>query len=215
MRDLPQNWWVKTILVVFGAGLILNLLILDFRLFFAPQTQVSPLPQAQVLPPQGTGQCPAPCLEMIAQVATQPAAVARIVERVVEKEVAVLAPSAPQATYIPFGGAGSTTSRDWVDVPGSGAFVNLSEYSGVTAVVWEVFLRVNQGNGRAYARLFDVTHGIAVAGSEISTDSSAFALVGSGQLSLWAGNNEYRVQVKSLTGYEAFVESPRLKITTK
>lgn len=214
MRNLPKNWWVKIILVVLGAGLFLNLLIIDWRLFFAPQAPVAPTPQAQVLPQ--AEQCPGPCLDLLAEVATQPAAVQeKIVERVVEREVAVGQPTSPRVFYIPLGGSASSTSRDWVDVPGSGSFVNLSEYAGVSSVVWEVFLRVDQGNGRAYARLFDKTHSIAVAGSEISTDSQSFALVGSGQLSLWAGNNDYRVQIKSLTGYEAFLESPRLKITTK
>lgn len=75
-------------------------------------------------------------------------------------------------------------------------------------------MKVAHGNGQAYARLFDVTHGIAVAGSEISTtNNSSYLRVNSGNLGLWAGRNVYRVQLKSLNSFEITYTGGRIRIT--
>jgi len=123
--------------------------------------------------------------------------------------------SQPQVIYIPLGGGGSTTATDWADVGNAEVYLNIGDYANVDKVYFEGFIKVKHGNGKAYARLYDVTHGIGVQGGEISTSSEDYTLVESGSLSLWQGKNLYRVQIKSLNGYEAFFDSGRIKIIIK
>lgn len=120
-----------------------------------------------------------------------------------------------QTTYISLSGPFTTTATDWVDLKGVEAYIDLEkEYGKGSSVAWEGSLKVANGNGQAYARLFDVTHGIAVSGSEISTTNNADSkLVTSGNLNLWAGRNLYRVQVKSLNSFEVTFGGGRIKIS--
>lgn len=120
-----------------------------------------------------------------------------------------------QTSYISLDGTVSTTGTSWVDAPGIEVAFDLTQDYGEDALVsWEASLKVAHGNGQAYARLFDVTHGIAVAGSEISTtNNSSYLRVNSGNLGLWAGRNVYRVQLKSLNSFEITYTGGRMRIT--
>lgn len=120
-----------------------------------------------------------------------------------------------QTSYIPLSGPVTTTSTDWVDVPGTDTYIDLKNDFGVSASVsWNAFLSVANSNGQAFARLFDVTHGIAIDGSVISTvNNSSLQQVSSGSLNLWAGRNLYRVQIKSLNSFTVTFGSGRIKIT--
>lgn len=120
-----------------------------------------------------------------------------------------------QTSYISLSGPFTTTATDWYDLKGVEAYIDLEkEYGKSAAVSWESSLKVAHGNGAAYARLFDVTHGIAVSGSEIYTTNNADSkLVTSGNLNLWAGRNLYRVQLKSLNSFEITFGEGRIKIS--
>ena len=159
--------------------------------------------------------CGSVCQETIAQKVSE--AIATISGKETVKETTVVKEttqlvSQPQTIYIPLGGGGSTTSRDWADVANAEVWLNIDDYSNVDKIYFEGFIRIKHGNGKTYARLYDVTHGIGVQGSGIETTSENFTLVESGSLSLWKGKNLYRVQVKSLNGYEAFFDSGRIKV---
>ena len=119
-----------------------------------------------------------------------------------------------ETTYIPLSGSFSTTSTDWYDLQGVEAYIDLEkEYGKGATVSWEGSLKVAHGNGQAFARLFDTTHGIAVSGSEISTTNNADSkLVTSGNLNLWSGRNLYRVQIKSLNSFEVTYGGGKIKI---
>jgi len=123
--------------------------------------------------------------------------------------------SQPQVVYIPLGGGGSTVSTDWTDVGNAEVYFDLNDYPNLSEVRFEGFIKVLHGNGKAYARLYDVTHGIGVQGSNIETTGENFTMVGSDPLAFWRGKNLYRVQIKSLNGYEAFFDSGRIKIVLK
>jgi len=149
------------------------------------------------------------------------------IERVVAEAVAtisaspktttqIVSPSTSNQTgYIPLDGPVSTTSTSWINVPGVEVSIDLAnDYSSAARVSWEGSLKVDYGNGQAFARLFDVTHGIAVDASEISTTAnSTFVTISSGYMNFWSGRNLYRLQLKSLTGYEATFSSGRIKVT--
>jgi len=117
--------------------------------------------------------------------------------------------------YITLNGPVTTTSTQWVEIPGVEVYIDLiGDYGKGATASWEATLKVAHGNGQAYARIFDVTHGTAVDGSEFSTTNNPnYSLVSSGNISLWAGRNLYRLQLKSLNSFEVTFLSGRIKIT--
>lgn len=118
--------------------------------------------------------------------------------------------------YVPLGLAGSTTSLDWVNLGNTETEVNWAEYgSGSRIVTWEAYAKVFQGNGEALIRLYDVTNGVPVWGSEMKTGDQNFVLLKSGALTYTEGNVTYVVQAKTLTGYEAFVEGGKIKVVVR
>lgn len=135
----------------------------------------------------------------------------KIIERV---ETKVPSTSGQQTAYVPLGTTTTTTSTDWVDVADSKVYINLvNDYGESATVSWEGSLKVAHGNGQAFARLFDETHGIAVDGSEISTtDNSDYKTVSTGDLAFWRGLNLYKVQVKSLNSFEVTYSGGKIKV---
>jgi len=123
--------------------------------------------------------------------------------------------SQPQVIYIPLGGGGATTNRDWADVDNAEVYLDVNDYPNLDKAYFEGFIKVKNGNGKAFARLYDVTHSIGVQGSDIESASENFTLVESGSLNFWQGKNLYRVQVKSLNGYEAYIDTGRIKLILK
>jgi len=118
-------------------------------------------------------------------------------------------------TYVTLAGSGNTTATDWVNATGSDFYFNPADYPGLVSVYFEANMKLMTGSGRAYVRLYDVTHGIGVQGSEASTQAGVDTVVESGQVSFWAGRNLIRVQMKSLTTESTFYTSGRLRIITE
>lgn len=121
----------------------------------------------------------------------------------------------PQDSYITISGSGSTTNMNWANVSGTDfSFdVNNDFYPGAK-FAWEGFLRIAGGNGTAYARIYDVTHGIGVNGSEISISSQAdYAKANSANMNFWAGRNIYRVQIKSLNSFVVDYMGGKIRIS--
>ena len=118
-------------------------------------------------------------------------------------------------TYIPIPGSMTTTSMEWADAPGTDIYIDMAkDYGKVSWVDWEAVLKVDSGNGKAFARLYDVTHKIGVNGSEVSASSATPTQAAStGNMSFWAGRNLYKVQIKSLNSYEVTFSGGRIKIT--
>lgn len=158
--------------------------------------------------------CSSVCLEVIQEEVGRVAATlsgeTKIVERVTQPATSQ---SQIKMVYIPLGGNGSTTNRDWTDIKAAEVHLDLGDYSSIKEVTWEAFLKVKDGNGQVLARLLDVTHSIGVPGSEISTNTEVSTQARSNSLTIWSGRNLYRVQIKSLTGYEATIDSGRIKVT--
>ena len=106
----------------------------------------------------------------------------------------------PQDSYIQISGSGSTQNTTWTDVVGSDfSFDVTSDFGSGANFAWEGFLKIADANGTAFARIYDVTHGIGVNGSEISiTNKGDYTRANSTNMGFWAGRNTYRVQIKSL-----------------
>lgn len=114
--------------------------------------------------------------------------------------------------YIPIPGTGSTLENVWTDLQGTEFYISTDDYSGLIGAYFEANMKLINGNGLAYLRLFDVTAGVEVWGSEIFTNSQSFTSVGSGKLTLRNGNHLYRVQAKSLTADTTVFNSGRIKV---
>lgn len=193
--------------------LLLNGAVVYFYFFPKVQTQVQ-------IPTQNTqtiykDQCGQECQKFITD---QLASYKLPTPLPTAKPKVVAVPTVAKVTtvsYVPVPGSGNTQANDWVDLPGTDFYFNVSSYTGLQSIYFETNIHLANGNGQAFVRLFDVTHGIGVQGSEVNTINQTSSAVASGQVSFYQGNNLYRVQAKSLTADTAIFDSGRLKITTK
>lgn len=163
--------------------------------------------------PQYIDQCGDSCKKQIEEIVSNNK-VETIKTVTVTPVPAITSKSKSQTAYIPIAGPLSSTSKDWYDLSGTEFYLNFNTDYGKSAYAnWDASLKIKDGNGTTYARLYDVTNKIAVNGSEVSVSNSGnLSQVISGGLSFWAGNNLYRVQIKSLNGFEATFGSGRVKI---
>ena len=213
-KYLKYYFLVSIVFLAFGLWLLyqrVDLLskVLQAKFSDFPQT-VHELKEVQLQP---IDECGEECQKTIDE------EVARAIATISASSQAAKMPSSQavlkgQTAYISLSGPFTTTATDWVNLSGVESYIDLEkEYGKGAKVSWEGSLKVAHGNGQAYARLFDVTHGIAVSGSEISTTNNADSkLVTSGNLNLWAGKNLYRVQIKSLNSFEVTFGGGRIKI---
>jgi hypothetical protein len=118
-------------------------------------------------------------------------------------------------SYIPIPGSGSTLETEWTTLSGTDFYISKGDYQGLTGVYFEANMKLVNGNGKGYLRIYDATHDVAVDGSTVETDSQTSVAVGSGSINLWDGYNKYQVQAKSLTADTTVFESGRLKVITQ
>lgn len=213
---------IKVIFLVLIVLLVTDRAVGGFS--FLPSKTKTPLPTTPMVIPQPGSTtteidvCGEDCQRVIRGLIADAIATVSGQTTTIIKETSVVqkAQSVPRTTFIPLGGSASTISQGWVDVNGSDVYISLSDYNnGNVWVGFDATIKIDGGNGQAFARLFDVTHGIAVSGSEVSTSSGSFAVASAENISLWAGNNLYRAQIKSLNGLTASYSSGRVKIVTK
>src|SRR3989344_3791582 len=114
-------------------------------------------------------------------------------------------------TYLPIPSIGSTGANDWTNLTGTEFYFNLANYTGVVEVRLEANLHLTNGNGIAYIRLYDVTHGIGVQGSDAQTTSQTSTAIESGKITFLSGNNLIRIQAKSLTADTTVFDGGRLR----
>lgn len=228
---MTENF-LKIFLIILGIFVIANLLFLDFVWIRQKTETPKNVSQTETGVTEATGFAPTPgpgetktcqpaCLEKIQEeveeLANQPGGSQTVVSPTpgVTKALAPKATStpSPSVTYLTIGSSGSTSSTSWVDIAGTEFYFNLADYSKVKTVRWEINVRSFLGGNSVYARLYDVTNNRAVDNSEMSTTSSTSVILRSTDLTIWQGNNLYRVQAKSESGNPAYLDAPRLKIT--
>lgn len=124
-------------------------------------------------------------------------------------------PTPPQTkiSYITIGSSGSTSETSWIDIAGTDFYFNLADYQTVENVRFEVSLRSFLAGNEVYVQLYDITNKRVVDNSGLSTSSGTSILLRSSDLTIWQGNNLYRVQAKSSSGNPLYLDTPRLKIT--
>ena len=110
---------------------------------------------------------------------------------------------------------GSASGGDWVRISGSEKWLDSSLYGELVSATWQGWIEVKDGSGIAYARLYDATNNRAVDGSEVSNASGGKASFYSEGLSIWRGQNQYYIEVRSSTGYEVTVEGAKMKLEVR
>lgn len=185
----------------------------DRVILHTPQIKPSPLAEFTLPQLENKDDCGDKCKETINKEVAQ--AVATLSAQKQTTVITTKPSTEPKITYVPLSGTFSTKNTDWTDVKNSDVNIKIEDYGKNPYVDWNAFIKIDQGNGQVSARLFDVTHSIGVAESELKSTTSTPTLTSSGRLQLWSGNNLYRVQIKSLNGYEATFDSGRVKIVSQ
>lgn len=114
--------------------------------------------------------------------------------------------------YITVGITGaSTVKTDW-DTTSQAINLSGDDFPGYKHMMLEGFLKVKDGNGKAFARLLNSNDGTGILGSELETTNWDLTLVESGQFRIASGKKLFKLQLKSLTGYEASTGLVRIKV---
>lgn len=117
--------------------------------------------------------------------------------------------------YLPIPGNGGQLSYDWYTLPGTDFYFDLADFPGFKEIYFEANIRLLNGNGTAFVRLFDTTNSFIVQNSQIQTNNQVSTAIVSSPLTFHSGKNLIKVQVKSLTADTAIFDSGRLKIITE
>lgn len=136
-----------------------------------------------------------------------------------KSRVAALEKPAPTPTpatsksplYIPLGGATEANDLNWLTMDTYTIILDPAEYPGVSSVILEINMKLNQASGTGYARLYNATDSKAVS-SEASTTSDKYSVISSSGFTLSSGKKTYKLQLKSATGTIISVQNARLKI---
>ncbi len=118
----------------------------------------------------------------------------------------------PPVYILSLGSGDSTTARDWVVANNIDITVDPASFPGSTSMQLEAQIKVLSGNGKVFARLYDSSAGTAVLSSEVSTAAENFSWVSSQTFTLGSSKKTYKFQIKSLTGYEAYIQGARIKV---
>jgi len=105
---------------------------------------------------------------------------------------------------------GSADGADWTKISGSDFTFDTSLYGSNVTVSWEGWM----DNGQGSVRIYDATNFRGVDGSEIKLTSREKSSFYSKSLSIWRGQNQYFLQVKSIAG-PVTISQPRMKIVAR
>jgi hypothetical protein len=199
---------IKLFLVII---FIINLITLDILLFLfwrQSQTKISAIPIQE-------NECSSSCTDLIQKTfSSLPTPEPSLSTPTTVTSSTKTAPSkkAKTISYLPVPGSGSTSENKWANLSGTEFYFNPDDYSNLKSAYFEANIKLFNGNGQAFVRLFDVTAGVEVWGSEVQTNSQNSTAIVSGNLTFRSGNHLYRVQAKSLTADTAFFNSGRIKL---
>ncbi len=114
---------------------------------------------------------------------------------------------------IPISTSGNTVASDWENLTGSEITFNKANYPGVKKIYFQANLSTSDVDRKSSARLFDVTHGIGVQGSEITSTAVTPMQIKSGPINFFSGDLVVRIQLKSLNGNSVTISNGRMILT--
>ena len=188
-----------------------NLLFLDIVVFSQPKPQAPSQVMVESVPnpTQADSSCPSACT-------------AKIDEELKKSRAGSISPIAPAVAtvaqsakefYVPLG-TGTTKNSDYEDILSAEAYIDTGNYSSIKQAVVELFLRNPTGNGRIYAKLYNVTDKHDVWFSEVFTEGGGPVVKKEVTVTLDRGKKLYRVMMKSTMKYDAWLDNARIKIIT-
>lgn len=118
-------------------------------------------------------------------------------------------------SYVNVSGGFGQVAYEWTDVPASEFYFDKADYPGLKEIKLESNMKLFNGNGMGYVRLFDVTHGVALNGSQVETSSQSDTVVTSGAITFLSGKSLVKVQIKSLTADTTIFNSGRLVVVSE
>lgn len=202
----------KIILAIILILVLGNLGFLDYQLFNQSRTKFSPPPSADLKKEPEEEGCENDCEQLIEQKISRVLTnfpTSRSITYVIPTTKAVVQ---TKVFYIPLISEATVNYSDWTDIIPSDFYFDLSDYPGAKGVRFEVYLKSKHQAGTVFIRLYDVSNKRAVDYSDLSSDSETFELKRSSDMSIWQGNNLYRIQAKTLNGIEGFLKEAKLKI---
>lgn len=216
LKHISPRW--KLVFLVFFLLLLINVLILDIRIFTKKEEAIvikSPVKklETELVTPNiqaETNVCPLTCLEAI----TEATATSLVQTTPVSIPVSTFVAPAVKEFYIPLG-SGSTKSSTWVGLGGVESVIDMANYPNVKSIIFEASMRIPTANGKVYAKLFNVTDQHDVWFSEVSSEGSISSRIESKNINFAPGRKLYRVMMKSTMSYEALLDSARIKILLK
>lgn len=120
--------------------------------------------------------------------------------------------SSKPAVYIPFGSPITTSDQNGIILDEYKITIDTADYPGYTNMVLEASMRLNWSSGTAQANLYNVTDGVDIANSQVSTTSDKFNMASSANFTLPAGKKTYTIKAKSPTGTLMFLDWARIKV---
>ncbi len=159
--------------------------------------------------------CPKSCLDKIneATASLKPAAQAEVAP--LTKTVVVTQPAASLKEFYIALGTGTGVGNDWKDIDNTDTKVDLSGFSRIKTVYFEVAGILQNDNVTANVRLYNVTDKQPVWNSEVTINKLKCQTLTSAPISLAAGVKTYRLQVKSTLNATVYVDQARLRIVAE
>lgn len=177
-----------------------------------PSSASAPLPSASSKPAAASQTQTSTALD--SRVSTVESTVTELKARIsaLEKASPATVTSSQSTVYIPLGsGGGPWANVDWYLTPEYEISLDPSNYPGYTGMILEVTMRLVESAGTGSVRLYNVTDGNALS-SELSTTSTTYALSTTSSFKLPTGTKTYRLQVKSTSEKNLFIQSARIKV---
>lgn len=120
--------------------------------------------------------------------------------------------SAPTVYYVTMGTGGSTQSTSFIELTGTQISFDTGNYPGAKGFYFQANLQSDAPDRTSYARVYDVTHGVSVSGSDINFTGLTSTFKESTAMNLPSGKVTLDVQTKSFNGNLSSVQNPRIKI---
>ncbi len=219
-----RTWFVRYGFILLGV-LLLNVGIINWYLVSKRQTETNTNTREVI---EGEVGCDRECVGRIVEtrLKTQEVSPAQVIEKTVTPtptptvtpiKTVVKAPTPTpisRTEYVSLPAGTMDSTLDWVSMASS-KWLDTSLYGELVSASWEGWLEMPGGSGTAYVRLFDATNGRAVDGSERTMTNTVRTSFYSGNVSIWRGQNQYFIQVKSSGGGTVKVDGARIKLVVR
>lgn len=200
-----MKWWQIALIILYVADLV----YLNFSYFSSRPNLITTKVVKETVIPTPIDQCGLECRKYIdTKLASLPTSTPYIIPTLHKLKT-------KQVTYLPISVSGSTLSNDWVNISGADFYFDIADYPGIKEIYFEPTIKLFNGNGFAFVRLFDSTHGAPLPNSEVKTKEQKDTIIISNPIRFLEGRNLIKVQIKSLTADTAIFTSGRLRIITE